>query len=62
MPPEVGMTTMMLDHQDAELVRKNAIVDSEGETSHRMATQVTFDDGPEAGRGLDLGNRRVELK
>ena len=52
---------MVLDHEDVQLVGADAIVDAEGEASHRMASQVPFDHGPEAWRRLDLGDRCVEL-
>ena len=51
---------VVLDDEDAQLLGEDAIVDPEGEAPHRVASQIAFDHGPETGRRLDLGDRRIE--
>lgn len=61
MPPVIGMTAVVLDHEDSQLIDASAIINAEGESPHRVTSQVAFDHGPEAWRRLDLDDRGIEL-
>ncbi len=61
MPPVIGVPAVVLDDQDMQLILVDAIIDAEGETSHRIAAQVRVDLGPETGRLPDRGDRGFEL-
>ena len=54
------MPTVMLDHKDPELVRKNAIINGEWKARHKKTPQVAFDNPPALWRGLNCTNGKID--
>ena len=61
LPPVVGMTSVVFDHENSEFVVDHAIVNGEGEPPHRVGPEINIDLGPEIGIPLNLGDRCFEF-